>query len=63
MTWTNLRLAILGLTVLASTARADQWVTPTAQTVLSPNQKLKAVVTPAAKLLPLLRGAGREPPW
>ncbi|HWO21214.1 MAG TPA: tetratricopeptide repeat protein [Kofleriaceae bacterium] len=48
MTWTNLRLAILGLTVLASSARADQWVTPTAQTVLSPNQKLKAVITPAA---------------
>jgi tetratricopeptide (TPR) repeat protein len=45
---TNLRLAVLGLTLLASTARADQWVTPTARTVTSPNQKLRAVITPAA---------------
>lgn len=48
MMWTNLRLAVLGLTLLAASARADQWVTPTARTVVSPNQRLKAVITPAA---------------
>jgi hypothetical protein len=48
MMWTNLRLAVLGLTLLVSSARADQWVTPTARTVTSPNQKLTAVITPAA---------------
>lgn len=48
MMWTNLRLAVLGITLLASSARADQWVTPTARTLMSPNQKLKAVITPAA---------------
>jgi tetratricopeptide (TPR) repeat protein len=48
MMWTNLRLAVLGITLLASSARADQWMTPTARSLTSPDQKLKAVITPAA---------------
>jgi len=48
MMWTDLRLAVLGIALLASSARADQWVTPTARTLRSPDQKLKAVITPAA---------------
>lgn len=41
------RLAVLGLVVTAATARADQWVTPTAKTLTSPNQKLQITITPA----------------
>jgi tetratricopeptide (TPR) repeat protein len=47
MMWTNLRLAVLGITLLASSARADQWMTPTAQSLTSPDYKLRAVITPA----------------
>ncbi|MEO8698746.1 MAG: tetratricopeptide repeat protein [Kofleriaceae bacterium] len=32
---------------LGSTARADQWMTPTPRTVISPNQKFQAVITPS----------------
>jgi len=45
--WTILRLAVLGLTVLASTARADDWVSPTTRTLVSPDGRIEAVITPA----------------
>ncbi|MBA2544799.1 MAG: hypothetical protein H0V17_34460 [Deltaproteobacteria bacterium] len=41
------RLALLALVVISAPARADQWMTPTAKTLTSPNQKLQAVITPA----------------
>src|SRR5829696_7865426 len=41
------RLVVLGLLVLVANAHADQWVTPTARTYVSPNQKLLASITPA----------------
>ena len=39
---------LLVLALTASLARADQWVTPTAKTLTSPNKKLKAKLEPAA---------------
>lgn len=46
--WTTLRIAVVGITVLATTARADEWVTPTARTLVSPNQRVQAVIAPSA---------------
>lgn len=43
----HVRIAVLGIALLVSSARADQWVTPTEHTVVSPNRKLQAVITPA----------------
>ena len=40
-------LVVLLLSI-SSTAQADQWVTPTARTLASPDHKLQAVITPAA---------------
>lgn len=44
---TNIRLVVLGVTILASTARADQWVSPTHEKLTSPNKRLEAVIKPA----------------
>lgn len=40
-------LVVLLLSI-ATTVQADQWVTPTARTLASPNHKLQAVITPAS---------------
>ena len=36
-----------GFTVLASTARADDWVSPTTRTLVSPDGRIEAIITPA----------------
>lgn len=44
-----MRFALIAVTALglSATARADEWVTPTAHTLTSPNGKLSATITPA----------------
>jgi hypothetical protein len=42
-----LRFAVLAIVLHASAARADEWVTPSPITVVSPDRRVQAVIAPA----------------
>jgi hypothetical protein len=58
-----LALALGVVCATGAAARADQWVTPTARTLTSPNKQLQATITPAANRMSGATIAVGTPPF